>query len=90
MRNIKAKSAFIEKTWTVCETHIGGKPNWYLTITYFPPGNGRIEYKFVGDSKDKCLYDAVEALDEAVRDWAYNPDDNPFGRWLVMEKGWKL
>ena len=90
MRNLQTKAKFIERTWNVWETELGGRPSWHLTITYFMPGSKRVDYVFVGDTKEKCLYDAAEALDKAVADWAYSPDDNPFGRWLVMEKGWRL
>lgn len=88
--NMSAKMAFIERTWNLWQTMIGNQPTWYLSIQFFPPNGKREDHRFAGASKEECLRSAVEELDQAVRDWAFNPDANPFGRWLVMEKGWRL
>ena len=90
MRDLRAKYDFIEKTWNLWEQSIGNETCWYLTITYFPSDGPREDYSFVGATKEDCLFSTVTELDNAVRAWAYNPESSPFGRWLAIEKGWKL
>lgn len=85
-----AKREFILNTWDIWKEDLEGEPIWILVISHLQPVDNWPQYRFTGRTKEECVNYAVEEMDEAVRSWAYNPTGNQLGRWLAIEKGWKI
>ena len=84
------KALFIRRNWNICTIEIGGVTTWYIVVYYFPTGEERAHLEFAGRTEDECINKAIEAMDDAVRKWAFKPESSPFGRYLAVEKGWTL